>query len=93
MAQGAQIRLDGDKDALEKRVNAFLHLHNAQIGSDAPLNLDQVVKLVNYQETQMEKESSKGLRTAAKLEKVKNGEVSNRLYDSGGLFHLLVWRH
>lgn len=71
----AQIRLDGDKEILEKRVSAFLHLHNAQIGSDAPLSLDQVVKLVNYQETQMEKESHKGSRSAAKIEKVKNGEV------------------
>lgn len=86
----AQIRLDGDKEALEKRVSAFLHLHNAQIGSDAPLTLDQVVKLVNYQETQMEKESSKGIRSAAKLEKVKNGEVRNRSHVNGSI-HVLAW--
>ena len=86
----AQIRLDGDKDVLEKRVSAFLHLHNAQIGSDAPLSLDQVVKLVNHQETQMEKESLKGSRSAAKLEKVKNGEVSFCNYMSLAHLKLLL---
>lgn len=70
-----QIRLDGDKDVLERRVRAFVHLSNSQVGSDTPLGLDQVVRQLNLEETQMEKESNKSLRSAGKLEKIRNGEV------------------
>jgi len=71
-----QVRLDGDKDVLERRVRAFVHLSNSQVGSDTPLGLDQVVRQLNLEETQMEKESTKSLRSAGKIELVRNGVVS-----------------
>lgn len=71
-----QVRLDGDKDVLERRVRAFVHLSNSQVGSDTPLGLDQVVRQLNSEETQMDKESNKNLRSAGKLEQIRNGMVS-----------------
>lgn len=70
-----KIRLDGDKDILERRLREFIHLHNAQIGSEDPLSLEGVIKALNDSETQLEKESFKNSRSTGKLEKVKNGEV------------------
>jgi hypothetical protein len=71
----AKLRSDGDKDALEKRLRKFIHLHNAQIGSDRPLTLEAVVRLVNAEEGHVEKEAFKNSRMQKKLEKVKSGEV------------------
>jgi len=71
-----QVRLDGDKDVLERRVRAFVHLSNSQVGSDTPLGLDQVVRQLNSEETQMDKESNRNLRSAGKLEQIRNGMVS-----------------
>jgi hypothetical protein len=70
-----KLRMDGEKEAMEKRVREFVHLYNAQIGSARPLSLEQVIKAVNDNETQLDRESSKTARTINKLEKVKNGEV------------------
>jgi hypothetical protein len=71
-----KLRADGDKETMEKRVREFVHLHNAQIGSAKPLSLEQVIRAVNDNETQLDREASKSARTVNKLEKVRNGEVS-----------------
>jgi hypothetical protein len=70
-----KLRMDGEKETMEKRVREFVHLHNAQIGSARPLSLEQVIRAVNDNETQLDRESSKSARTVNKFEKVKNGEV------------------
>ena len=41
-SSGSKLRLDGDKDVLERRYREFVHLNNAQIGSLHPLSLDEV---------------------------------------------------
>lgn len=89
-----KIRLDGEKDTMERRLREFIHLHNAQIGSEAPLTLESVIKAVNDGETQLEKESHKSARSVNKLDKVRNGEVSgaiNRLDDGFHTLHSVLY--
>jgi hypothetical protein len=39
-----KLRLDGEKDALERRHRDFVHLHNSQIGKDKPMSIEAIVK-------------------------------------------------
>jgi hypothetical protein len=72
-----KLRCDGDKEVMEKRLREFVHLHNAQIGSLSPLSLEQVIRKVTEDETTLEKEAYKTARNSQKLERIKNGQVSN----------------
>ena len=71
-----KLRLDGEKDMMEKRLREFVHLHNAQIGSPSPLSLEQVVRAINEQEAKLEKETNRTSRSQYKIERIRNGEVS-----------------
>ena len=42
-----QLRLDGDKDAIEKRLKELIHLINAQLGSEHPLTLNGAIQKIN----------------------------------------------
>ena len=42
-----KLRMDGDKDTLEKRYREFVHLNNSQIGSLHPLTLDEVCQVTH----------------------------------------------
>lgn len=74
-----KLRSDGDKDALERRFREVVHMNNAQIGSDQPLSLDEIVKLVNDQETLKENEAKKSIKSVTKLEKLRSGEQVQEL--------------
>lgn len=69
-----KLRLEGDKDALERRLKDLVHLHNAQIGAINPLTLDQVIEKINVQSIIMEKEQLKANKTVGSVEKLKNGQ-------------------
>lgn len=71
-----KLRLDGDKEALDKRLKDFVHLHNAQIGALHPLSLDQVVEKINIQSLAVDKENAKAAKTLTSVEKLKNGHES-----------------
>ena len=70
-----KLRLDGSREVMEKRLREFVHLNNAQIDSTAPLSLEDVIRMVNENESLLFKESVAISRLTNKLEKVKNGEV------------------
>lgn len=72
-----KLRTEGDKDALERRLKDFVHLHNAQVGATNALTMDQVIEKINQQSLAMEKASSKEARTMASVEKLKNGEETD----------------
>eukprot|EP01033_Poteriospumella_lacustris_P001567 gene1567-1136_t len=69
-----KLRLEGDKDALERRLKDLVHLHNAQLGAINPLTLDQVIEKINVQSLVMEKEQLKAYKTIGSVEKLKNGQ-------------------
>lgn len=69
-----KLRLDGDKDALERRLKDLVHLHNSQLGAINPLSLDQVIEKINVQSIVMEKEQQKAYKTISSVEKLKNGQ-------------------
>jgi hypothetical protein len=39
-----KLRVDGDKDVLEKRYRDFVHLNNAQVDKEAPMSLEALVR-------------------------------------------------
>ena len=39
-----KLRLDGEKEILERRYRDFVHLHNSQIGKDQPMSIEALVK-------------------------------------------------
>lgn len=69
-----KLRLEGDKDALERRLKDLVHLHNAQLGAINPLTLDQVIEKINVTSIVMEKEQLKAYKTIGSVEKLKNGQ-------------------
>lgn len=74
-----KLRIDGDKDALEKRLKDFVHLHNSQLGAMNALTLDQVIERVNAQSLAMEKEQAKANHTLGSVEKLKNGQETTEI--------------
>ena len=71
-----KLRMDGNKETLEKRFREFVHLNNAQVDGINPLSFEEVIRQVNNRETAKEIEAKKSINTLDKLEKLKNGEVS-----------------
>lgn len=66
MESRVKLRVDGDRDAFERRVKEFVHLHNAQIGATHPLSLDQVIHRINEQSLAVEAENRRLAKTVAK---------------------------
>lgn len=69
----SKLRMDGDKDVLERRLREVVHLNNAQINALQPLTLDQVVRYVNERENAKEAEARKSAKTLDKIERLKEG--------------------
>jgi hypothetical protein len=57
-----ELRMDGDRGILERRLRELTHQINAQVGADHPLSLDDVIAKVNLAETHLEMELRKSLR-------------------------------
>ncbi len=76
-----KLRMDGDKDVLERRLREVIHLNNAQINALQPLTLDQVVRLVNDGDNAKDAEAKKSARSVSRLEKFKGGEAVRELDD------------
>jgi hypothetical protein len=74
-----KLRMDGDKDVLERRLREVIHLNNAQVNATHPLSFDQVIKYVNDKESARESEARKSAGTIGKLEKLKNGQAVKEL--------------
>lgn len=54
-----KLRTDGDKDLLEKRYREFVHVNNAQLSSNTPLSLEQVIQEVTQRENARDHEAKK----------------------------------
>lgn len=87
-----KLQYDVDKDTLERRFREVVHMNNAQIGLDNPLSLDEIVKLVNEREAAKDAEAKRSTKTAAKLEKLKNGEVVKDLEDGFSKLAKVSWQ-
>ena len=75
MKANYKINVDGDKEALERRYRELIHLHNAQIGSDAPLTVNQIVSEINKREKARSEELFKSKSSLKKIETLKNGNI------------------
>ena len=75
MKASTKINAEGDKDALERRYRELIHLHNAQIGSDTPLTVNQIVSEINKREKARSDEFFKSKSSLKKLETLKNGNI------------------
>jgi hypothetical protein len=71
----SRLKIDGDRDALEKRHKDFVHLHNAQVDSPSPLTMEQVVTEVHRREAARNVETKRTGKTDDAVDKMKNGEV------------------
>jgi len=76
MKSNVKINLDGDKETLENRYRELIHLHNAQIGSDIPLTVNQVVNEINKRSKARSIEILKSKSTLKKIESLKNGNTA-----------------
>ncbi len=54
-----KLRLDGDKDVLEKRYREFVHLNNAQLLSGNAYTLEEVVQIITKRENARDMEAKK----------------------------------
>lgn len=54
-----KLRVDGEKDALERRLRELVHLANAQIDAENPLTLDEAIQSINQQEKSKETETKR----------------------------------
>jgi hypothetical protein len=61
-----KLRLDGDKDTLDKRLRELIHQINAQVDHHSPLTLDEVIAKVNKEERMFEEEQWKSKLSAKK---------------------------
>jgi len=75
MKASTKINAEGDKDALERRYRELIHLHNAQIGSDTPLTVNQIVSEINKREKARSDEFFKSKSSLKKIETLKNGNI------------------
>jgi hypothetical protein len=75
MKANNRINVDGDKEALERRYRELIHLHNAQIGSDTPLTVNQIVHEINKREKARSEEFFKSKSSLKKIETLKNGNI------------------
>lgn len=71
----SKLRLDGDKDTLEKRYREFVHLNNAQLLHPTPLTFAQVVDEVTRRENSKDSELKKSAKDVKKIENLKKGNV------------------
>lgn len=69
---------DGDIDDLGKYYREIVHRNNSQIGSAAPLSLDEIVQDCNQMFHAIRKGSRADAATKAVAEKMKNGEVRHQ---------------
>ena len=75
MKASTKINAEGDKDALERRYRELIHLHNAQIGSDTPLTVNQIVSEINKREKARSDEFFKSKSSLKKIETLKSGNI------------------
>lgn len=75
-----KLRLDGDKETLEKRLRELIHLVNSQVDSISPLGMEDIVKMLNDSINGKEREDLKGKRSYKDIEQLKeNGKISQNL--------------
>lgn len=75
MKATTKVNSEGDKEALERRYRELVHLHNAQIGSDTPLTVNQIVSEINKREKARSDEFFKSKSSLKKIENLKNGNI------------------
>jgi hypothetical protein len=78
-ASKVKLRLDGDKEVLERRMRELMHLANAQVDALKPMSLDEVIYDINSRETARDAEAKKALRTVNNLETIRSGKVCMHL--------------
>ena len=54
-----KLRVDGEKEALERRLRELVHLANAQIDAENPLTLDEAIQSINQQVKSKETETKR----------------------------------
>ncbi len=62
-----KLRLDGDKDVLDRRLRELIHQINAQVDHHCPLTLDEVIGKVNNEEKMFEEEQLKAKKHSKSL--------------------------
>jgi hypothetical protein len=75
-----KLRLDGEKETIERRFREFIHLHNSQIGATTPLSFEAVAQQINENEVLRDREIKKNSNTFNKIEKLKYGEVCSKYF-------------
>lgn len=73
---------DGDKTALEKRFREFVHLHNAQVGSENAMTLEQVITEVNRRERERLVGDRQAASTTQTLSNLRNGVINGKVQDT-----------